>query len=378
MSSHALKPARRKLQKSDPRSKLKAPSLDFGRSSSDSSYGLMARPAPPSEKEKMSPSGIDCPDLSDPRWFGYIEHDHPMASIDPSPQYIPPPTPSTLSPPPTPPSPRNLVPEFSHLAVSPAESRSPRPTTSRHSTLSVMRREAKTPVFQIGQLEKSALRRRQAEAAAEANRKTAAEAEAGTVEARRRSVELIAEQYRALLNFDDDESNPPTPEIGHLEQLSPLAYQETRPEDVPRKTELELPQPPNHSNLSPISDAGTLVGFEEDVIYFKPISFTPEPSPSAHQQTFGPAVHARPTQNTQSICTELLTQQLSTSLSDPNSRGDGKASFDQLQLMIRSYEKLQGSVGAMRLSEQERTDVEGAFGAWLGALRRVQETRGGG
>jgi hypothetical protein len=427
--AHNLRPSRRKLQKNDPRTKnlaLNRVTNESSRTSSDSHRGLMSSRQPPASPAVQSPSKSDCPDLSDPRWFGYIDHGRPPSSsiMRPSRQrnnHFPAPRAvDAMSPPPTPPSPAGLVPELTHLALcdrspqSQGDAAFEEQKTPLHPTISVIRRQAKTPVFQIGQLEKSALRRRQAEAAAEANRRAAAEAEAEAAAVRKlgnerpTSTELIAEQYRSLLDFRDydeiESTYTPASDASYLEKIPPLFYKpETQPSPPSQAAtnkaetgygvvELELPPVSNHTSLSPTSDDGTLVAFEEDIIYFKPISFSPQPSPPAHRQTFDeeettmlaiktttPEGQSSPrADGTQAMCEKLLTQQLSTSLLDPSSQTSSVASSRQLQVMIRSYEKLQRQAAEVEgLSEEDRSDVAAAFGHWLAALRKVHQIRDG-
>ncbi|ROV91069.1 hypothetical protein VMCG_09582 [Cytospora schulzeri] len=204
----------------------------------------------------------------------------------------------------------NVVPEFAHLALD-VPAKSPRRSPEMHfprsdsptkpASSSPLRRHPKPPVIRIGQLEAD-------DEAARADKAS--------------SVEPIADQYRALLESRSTEelradAPPPPPpprtrgEEGKqhdaetrqasvdairgaiLRRRSPSQSNSPLPLPIPPPppppTTAPPPPPPTSAppvlptltpeweqpEGSPTSD-GTLVAFEEDAIYFKPVSYSPE------------------------------------------------------------------------------------------------------
>lgn len=352
---------------------------------------------------KDAPVGC-APDLSSPKWQGYVRESGLLTPME----TIPPPPKSTRSR-----SPSKLVPEFAHLALNDAL-RSPKskrragdlsPTSPRSpsaaSASSTMRRYAKTPVFRVGQLE-------------------GCEPTPPLPKKKPSDVELIAEQYRALLaaRSDDDleaddaswEADAPEADARGLDARqnsmetirSALAKRKAPPIPPPRLKKQLPPLPLDADDddaddgevgsapeCSPTSD-GTLVDFEEDAaIYFKP-SFSPEvltpipedggcsrassPAPGgAFSRSLGPEPDALSLQ----ICMDLLTRELASAMpgAQPRRGAGPGAEVPQLQvwLMIEAYERLRDRVLDMHLGPEQERAVDAMLGTWLGALYKVHD-----
>lgn len=270
-------------------------------------------------------------------------------------------------------SPVNIIPEFSHLAVRDAphhhhhcHKKESRPFFTRslsQKTAPKMRRRAKTPIFSIGQLENIP---RPANALG-----------------RTSSVELIAEQYRALIEsqesvLSDSHSEPPPSRDGHCapEPLSGRVLRRQQSSD-----ELDMASPfhaPTHQKTltgsSPTSDDGTLVSFEEDRVYFKPVSFSPEPrSPQTLPQPT-PSEDVLNSNLSLQICLDLLTRDLSSALAGRPSRSSPETSALQVWCMIEAYERLRDQLAP----GQAGGPVAEMFDTWLRALYRIHDDLTGG
>lgn len=302
--------------------------------------------------------------------------------------------------------------------------------------------------FKIGQLDGSAPRRREIR-----------------VVKRRASIELIAEQYQAILESRDfrdeaaeaapvnesEHERPSTPDWWQhqshhnhsprhspprqgspqnhsprhhspprqasprydgrssqedtLERLSPTRFDPSAA-DRSREVVLDMPaRPPGPPNLSPASD-GTLVAFEEDAIYFKPISFSsPEPSPTPDRQSFEDKPlpmtppqqrrqqHRQPQQQPRSqsqhktrsratsqsdqpgnalqTCIAMLVRELTTSM--PAQQKQVSAQQLQVETMIEAYERLrdQAVMGVGAGDAEQQRAVRSMFDCWLAALHTM-------
>ncbi|KAK1836696.1 hypothetical protein QBC39DRAFT_56732 [Podospora conica] len=274
-------------------------------------------------------------------------------------------------------SPVNIIPEFSHLAIRDAphhhhhcHKKESRPFFHRsfsQKSAPKMRRRAKTPIFSIGQLENIP---RPANALG-----------------RTSSVELIAEQYKALIEsqesvLGDAHSEPPLSRNGD-DAPEPLGGRVLRRQQS--SDELDTASPfhaPSHQILagSPTSDDGTLVSFEEDRVYFKPVSFSPEPrSPLPN---FSQQLHPLPTPSDDvlssnlslQICLDLLTRDLSSALASRPSRSSPETSALQVWCMIEAYERLRDQLAP----GQAGGPVADMFDTWLRALYRIHDDLTGG
>ncbi|KAK0743108.1 hypothetical protein B0T18DRAFT_292911, partial [Schizothecium vesticola] len=260
-----------------------------------------------------------------------------------------------------------IIPEFSHLAVRDAphhhhdyhkkESRPFFARTLSQKSAPKMRRRAKTPIFSIGQLENIP---RPANALG-----------------RTSSVELIAEQYRALIEsqesvLSDSHSEPPPSRNGDCapEPLSGTVLRRQQSSD-----ELDMASPfhaPTHQTLagtSPTSDDGTLVSFEEDRVYFKPVSFSPEPRSPQPQPQPTPSEDVLNSNLSLQICLDLLTRDLSSALASRPSRSSPGTSALQVWCMIEAYERLRDQFAP----GQAGGPVADMFDTWLRALYQIHD-----
>lgn len=266
-------------------------------------------------------------------------------------------------------TPLNIIPEFSHLAVRDVQhqqqqNQPPRNSSdSQDSKPTKMRRRAKTPIFSIGQLDTIP-------------RPTNALGKTS-------SVELIADQYRALLDtrnsvYSDSHSEPPPSRQGDGPAVFTLRKQQSSDE-----LNIETPiHAPTHSTAqqaagaSPTSDDGTLVSFEEETVYFKPVSFSPEPR--SPQPLFSdvpfPSPSASPDSLSLQICLDLLTRDLSSSLASRPSRSSPETSALQIWVMIEAYERLRDQLAGMRLGISEMRPLETMFDMWLRALYTIHDS----
>ncbi|KAH7161537.1 hypothetical protein EDB81DRAFT_347978 [Dactylonectria macrodidyma] len=373
-----LKPARRRLQKCP---KLK----NANKRGSADSTASRTEVTVPLQSPRQNQNGA--PDLSDSKWSHYLR---PKTLVSPiSPELEPAPAPLVVRQPS-----QRQIPEFSHLTI---QDPAPRPSLDRTSipspvsstsTSSTMRRQAKTPVFRIGQLENPSYGR-----GLNISRKTS-------------SVDLIADQYRALLESRDGTETAsiyPEPqthaEPGHSNTLEvPRSVADTHRMSRPRsRTHLEPLQQPIPQFQTTTGQDGDLVGFEEDAIYFKPVSFStdpsPEPSPGFSQYSFDSPTSSRPqSQGTRppsqdnrptsqdnlslQICLDLLTRELSSAMAErPIRNGPDNAAL-QVWVMIEAYERLRDQVARMSLrnGNGEVGKVTQIFDTWLCALYSIHES----
>ncbi|KZL85012.1 mating-type switching protein swi10 [Colletotrichum incanum] len=315
------------------------------------------------------------PDLSDAKWHQYLGESNAVQD-----------TPTT---PRTPNKPRKvsfdtsgstLVPEFSHLAVSNA---TPRPSldsslsspTSSISTRSSMRRRAKTPVYAIGQLESPACGRD------------------STTTDKVSSVDLIADQYRALLETQDtssictDARSDPLPSRQSSHRRASLARSHYSAGETPAELQPDVYNPAplrNVSAQSPKSDDGTLVAFDEEAIYFKPMSFSPELPSTPSPPPPPPRNRARLQRNSSSqapanhnlslqIAADLLTRELSTTMLNRSQQMGTDMSSLQIWVMIEAYERLRDQVMEMGQQNEDVKNMEAMFDTWLRALYNMHD-----
>ncbi|KAI9151932.1 hypothetical protein HJFPF1_09149 [Paramyrothecium foliicola] len=373
---HNLKPARKKLQKNPrgikgffsskrwsheppPRLSLDAP-IQGATTSTATSTTSPHQPTP------VKPRCVSmAPDLSDAKWLAYLDRASLMSTSEVQPRPI---EPKIDDRPP-------VIPELAHLV--PKEP-SPRPSlesspTSSLSAVSSLRRQAKTPVFSIGQLEESA-RRRQAR---RANNGTS-------------SAEDIAQQYRELLESRGHEDA----EIGHTSSRPvPMPLPVTSLNTILKQHDghnLNQPQarrspisqhPPQVSPTTSVttSDDGTLVAYQEDAIYFKPVSFSPEPSPLPQNESAEPSIPPSASASRENLSLDislsLLARQLSSALpTEHRTQASRDASALQVWVMIEAYERLQEQLWGMNLAENELRSATGALRNWLTALYAVHRS----
>ncbi|KAH8904348.1 hypothetical protein BR93DRAFT_939985 [Coniochaeta sp. PMI_546] len=192
-----------------------------------------------------------------------------------------------------------------------------------------------------------------------------------TKEVNNRGVELIAEQYRALIATEDSrfaESRPQTPR-SRQEGREGLAIRHKRSSGDLRRESREFEHVAEESPQgSPTSD-GTLVAFDEETIYFKPMSFSPEPS-SPLQSYDSPIASPLPTPNNigLKICVDLLAKDLISAVTKDDRQPPADASALQIWTMIEAYEKLRDRVRESGLRYDEMMGLEQSFDTWLKAL----------
>ena len=388
----ALKPTRRRLQKT-----LIKPSRLWNKRGSQSSAtsgslecgSALATPESNTAEHSFLPMPTD---LIDSKWLEYIERSGLMSNSDISlglghkTRNNTEPSPCTGS---------SLLPDFSHLSLRRSSSRPSlehTPTPAPPQIMSKPRKSASkrsliaTP-FKIGQLDGSCPRQKEIR-----------------VIKRRASIELIAEQYQAFLESRDADEENDSDHESEIEEgprsevmiLEPNRYQGDRPPssrpgsgDQQRETILEAPEP-ELPNLSPASD-GTLVAFEEDAIYFKPVSFSPDSpahSPPPHRTSFPPQRSSfdeekplpRPPsgQGNQPLQTaiSLLVKELSSSLpQSPGSAVPDSTQSLQISTMIQAYQRLRDTVDTSSMGEAEERNVRGMFDCWLAALHTMNRSR---
>jgi hypothetical protein len=335
---------------------------------------------------------------------------------------LPPPS-DSLKPPVT------IIPELSHLHPRHDTPRSSVETLGNESTAAFVKRRAKTPVHHIGELEARARARKlkqanlraaeMREAMAEVRREQSSTENAqhtvangslitedfrvkenavqqvpmtgsrgmgirtpgnettfkkvGTKEVNiPYGVDPIAEQYKALLApretmFAESHSEPSQ---SRQEDREGLAIRRQRSSgDLRRDSQTftvtagtESPQG------SPTSD-GTLVAFEEETVYFKPVSFSPEPpSPKSHNnESNPPSPLPTPGNIGFKICVDLLAGDLTSAVTKKN-RTEAETSALQVWTMIEGYERLRERIVDSGLQYDEVLSLEQTFDTWLKAL----------
>ncbi|KAF3347388.1 hypothetical protein VdG2_04478 [Verticillium dahliae VDG2] len=354
---------RKRLQKTPPR-----------RSASSNlslSFKAGANPVVQQTTQPIASSPRVPPDLSDAKWQEYLRRSGMLAMDSSSP--LPGLSPlqeradaNNVEQTPT------IIPEFKHLAIN---NTPPRPLltslgtnspTSSTSTASSVKRRAKTPVTSIGQLEAGSFGRNSTDAS------------------KVTSVDRIAAQYQALLEPSDTDSiytdcySDPPPRSERRLTSSGTRRQDSS-EEVPPHHVIAVP-PPRRGNTqahSPTSDDGTLVGFDEEAIYFKPLSFSPEPPSVLHHRVSTMLRRSVPQGNFGlQLCVDLLTRELATAMLDrPGVSPDAPAL--QILVMIEAYERLRNQVLEMGLQRDEPQGVETMFDTWLGALYSLHDSLSG-
>lgn len=207
---------------------------------------------------------------------------------------------------------------------------------------------------------------------------------------RKASVELIAEQYQAFLESRDAEEEDTR--SGHdsyeHEERAPAVLQEAPTLLLPtrfdpqayqavahRRQEDEFPAPFS----SPASSAGTLVDFEaveseEDVIYFKPVSFPSRPtrSRSESQGCDKPLPMPPPSAAPLQTCVSLVVDELATtSLPMPQTGATSGARSLEINTMIEVYERVRGQLDSNAAGCREQDSVRAMFDCWLAALHTM-------
>ncbi|KAI1881123.1 hypothetical protein JX265_001363 [Neoarthrinium moseri] len=320
------------------------------------------------ESDRVIPPTIPSPDLDDSKWTDYLRTSGYVPNLASPP--LPQSSQDTLTPP------AHIIPELAHLSIGNARSTgssetlsSDGPSTpSTSSVASAVRRYAKTPVTRIGQLEGVSVWE--------------------PVEAQDiLSAEALAESYRALLNSRSSfmESRYSTPMQSFDEEPprsipTPYGIPGEFPVEFPVERTMHLPFNPKTEMESPTPSDGTLVGFEEDAIYFKPVSFSPEQSTSPcpivleENRTRVKSATPAPTDNhSMQIIFDLLTKELSSAASGNRIRPSAETSALQIWIMIEAYEKLREQVDEMALEASHANSMQAMLSTWLRALYAVHD-----
>lgn len=294
-----------------------------------------------SNKPRQAPPRA-IPDLSDAKWLEYVRSQS-KESLN---------------------LPTFMVQNLSYLSIGRPTHQPPshRPKVK----MSTTRRRAKTPVFSIGQLEGLPLR--------------------GYTTPARASVdgESISEQYKRLVdecdrhsNCSDAHSEPPPSRLGYREQEYEARRQRSS-DSLPSNSLFSTANGKKPLAASPVSDDGTLVSFEEETVYFKPVSFSPEPRSPNHVYGSSPGSNASnpfasPSNLSLQICLDLLTRELSSALSDRRQRPGSDISALQVWVMIEAFERLRDQVAEMGLGVRGVSKVEEMFETWIQALYAVHD-----
>lgn len=262
------------------------------------------------------------------------------------------------------------IPEFAHLRINsrnldrPARDNAEplRPMSFPAAPTYRPRRYAKTPVSRIGQLEGTVAR------------------SPVTVQ-KVPSIELIAESYRALLEpcysvFKDTHTD--LPQMDEQSEKSNSSHSLDLFPITPTKPSAESFENARIRG-SPGSDDGTLVGFEEDAIYSRPIPCTShlptaikEHEPSAPRPET-PATPITPALGNPrlEISLDLLTQELSSAVLSTHLHPNTGTSALQIWVMIEAYEKLRDQLLEMQAGKDET--ILAMFDMWLKALHRIHD-----
>ncbi|KAL2114246.1 hypothetical protein VUR80DRAFT_10033 [Thermomyces stellatus] len=298
-----------------------------------------------SGNKARQPSLRAIPDLSDAKWLDYVRSQSEESLKLP-----------TL-----------MIRDISYLSIA----KPPHHTLHRpKSKMSTTRRRAKTPVFSIGQLEGLPLK--------------------GYATPARASIddESIADQYERLVEecdrhsiYSDTHSEPPPSRLGYREEEYEPRRQRSS-NDLPSNRLFSKADCKNPSGATPTSEDGTLVSFEEETVYFKPVSFSPEPRSPSH--AYGSSFDSNATNRLASpsnlslqICLDLLTRELSSAVSDRRQRPGNEISALQVWVMIEAFERLRDQVAEMRLGVGGVSGVEEMFETWIRALYAVHDSLAG-
>lgn len=256
----------------------------------------------------------------------------------------------------------DIVPELAHLHISNRQPHASPGSDSTNPSTPKMRRRAKTPVLSIGQLE-------------ELPRST-------NTPGKTSSVDLIAEQYQAVLEYrhspvysDQSVEHPLStavsdaaePVTRRRQRSSGYLQDEAPNASSPRMAEL--------ASVSPMSDDGTLVSFQDETVYFKPISFSPEePEPPLR-----PLSGRTTTDDNLSlqICLDLLTRELSSAMPSQPCRSSTATSALQIWVMIEAYERLRDQMAELSSTNEQARAMEMMFDMWLRALYSVHDSMAG-
>ncbi|ROT34898.1 hypothetical protein SODALDRAFT_329099 [Sodiomyces alkalinus F11] len=379
ISTQPLKP-RKKLQKNSnraTRSNVVTPPPHPTGSLNSSASSLPSFPAVPQHAGPPIQRSLPSPDLSDPIWTEYLRSSG-LTQVGPPDTSDTPARrrpegrdvdehqlqgPNHVSP---------VLSEFSHLAIRDASSRPSLDSSaasspaSLASTVSTMRRGAKTPVFSIGQLE------------ANPGLCTGNEFELS-------AANQTSAQSRAYPGISDADPIFPYSSSGldsypsvkdHHQPIQTVDAEHTRAGWPSTSISMPPPSPYKALDPSPVPDEGTFVEFDEEAIYFKPLSFPAESTSPLQKQDSDdhPRLSSTAQENLDlQMCTELLTRELGKVMLD-SSGHEADPSALQIKLMTEAYERLRGRVLEIKESQPEGlSGIETMFDSWLGALYALHQ-----
>ena len=186
----------------------------------------------------------------------------------------------------------------------------------------------------------------------------------------------IAESYRALIGAEDPsrflDSRPGTPFSFFPGKEVLTIRHKRRSGDLRRDSQtFEHLADDESPQSSPASD-GTLVAFDEETIYFKPMS------PLSHKLGYESpaAIIPSPTPNNigLKICVDLLAKDLASAVTKHGQLEDPPESAAlQIWTMIEAYEKLRDRVMDMGLKYDEVLSLHQSIETWLGGLYVAHE-----
>ncbi|KAL2162039.1 hypothetical protein VTH06DRAFT_7824 [Thermothelomyces fergusii] len=225
------------------------------------------------------------------------------------------------------------------------------------------------------------------------------------------SVDLIAEQYRAVLEYRHVSAHSEEVEEKEAEGWEPALSSGGNSDDgtssrcfLPQEVTLETMSMmmAEFPEASPTSEDGTLVSFQGDTVYFKPVSFSPisspvpvrtpdsnsDPEPEVEveielepEAEWPPATHAPSRQKgaaednvSLQICLDLLTRELSSAMPAAGRCPDAGTSALQVWVMIEAYEGLRDQMAELSPREGQARAMERMFDMWLRALYSIHDS----
>lgn len=216
------------------------------------------------------------------------------------------------------------------------------------------RRRAKTPVYQIGQLERAAKHSPQ---------------QSDTGLNRMSSVSTIARQYRELVHYPDvpDDDADADAELDATSGLGHEISDRSPPTEHRHSTSAGSGYDPRRcSRLAPsfLSDDGTLVALEEELVEDEPRDKSTAWSPlPPHKGDDGDMASPR-----FRVGLDLLTRELSSAMATHSEREGRDAAGLQVLVMIEAYERLRRHVAA---TGQGGDKANEAIDSWLEALHAI-------
>lgn len=254
--------------------------------------------------------------------------------------------------------PPSTIPELSHLVTNNAPLRlslegSPTtPASQSIASVSAMRRHAKTPVFRVGQLEKSSAR----------GINTALDGSDG--------VKSAVESHRSdKVNDGSSITRPDHCQIGHdSEYASRHSFTSSR-----GGTSFNASRSSFQTGTALTSLEGTVAGGEES---FRQIN--PQPPPLVHRhrpsETYQPLRLSDEENLRLQICVDLLTRELAPAFASQLHRSNRETSALQVWTMIEAYERLRDQLIDTGYHGANLEDTTAVFDSWLAALHVIHRS----